>query len=68
MAASQAEPLAIMLERSKTLAARVRSKELTLQDAVDFAYSAADFAGLVERYGDDRIQEVLVLAFMGPRR
>jgi hypothetical protein len=67
MAASQTEPLGILLARCKTLATRVRNKELTLQDAVDFAYSAADFAGLVQRYGDDRIQEVLVQAFMGPR-
>jgi hypothetical protein len=29
------------------------------------AYTAADFAGLVERYGDDGVQAVLAKAFMG---
>jgi hypothetical protein len=31
------------------------------------AYSAADFAGLIEAHGDDQIQAVLAAAFMGSR-
>ena len=33
-------------------------------DGVDMAYSAAELAGLVCRYGDDLVQSVLALAFM----
>jgi hypothetical protein len=33
-------------------------------DAVDFAYSAADFAGLVQQHGDDEIQKIIAAAFM----
>jgi hypothetical protein len=65
---SSADPLAILSERCKTLADRVSSGNLGFIEAVDFAYSAADFAGLIERFGDDRIQTVLANAFMGCRK
>ena len=43
--------------------------EIEFFDAVDMAYSAAEFSGLVSRYGDDFVQATLVLAFMDiPRR
>jgi hypothetical protein len=61
------DPLAILFERCTTLAERVRERRLSFIDAVDMAYSAADFAGLIESYGDDRIQAVLADAFMGCR-
>ena len=59
------EPLVLLLDRCKILAARVRDGDMSFVDAVDMGYSAADFAGLVTRYGDDRVQAVLVEAFMG---
>jgi hypothetical protein len=47
--------LDLLLERSRTLAAKVRAGEIEFLDAVDMAYSAADFARLVERHGDDLV-------------
>jgi|SoiMethySBSTD1v2_1073268.scaffolds.fasta_scaffold2722940_2 hypothetical protein len=60
--------LDLLLERSRTLAARVRVDEIEFIDAVDMAYSAADFSGLVDRYGDDLVQATLALAFMDTLR
>ena len=60
-------PLEIFHERSVQLAYRVRRGELAFIDAVDMAYSAADFAGLVEHYGDDEVQQILARAFMDAR-
>jgi hypothetical protein len=37
-------------------------------EAVDFGYSAADQAGLIDRYGEDTVQSVLAAAFMGCSR
>jgi hypothetical protein len=48
--------LDLLLERSRTIAGRVRAGQLAFLDAVDMAYSAADLGGLVERYGDDLVQ------------
>ena len=59
--------LDLLRDRCCTLADRVKSGDLPFIDAVDFAYSAADFAGLVQRHGDDEIQKVLAAAFMGVR-
>jgi hypothetical protein len=46
------------------MARRVLSGEVDFIDAVDACYSAADWAGLVQRYGDDLVQAVLAEAFM----
>ncbi len=62
---STPNPLEILSARCATLATRVRQRELPFIDAIDMAYSAADFAGLIESYGDDQIQTVLADAFMG---
>jgi hypothetical protein len=64
---SAVNPLVILADRSRTLALRVKNGELPFIDAVDMAYSAADFAGLIECYGDDRVQAVLADAFIGCR-
>jgi hypothetical protein len=56
-------PLSILFDRSATLAYRVKAGDLPFIEAVDMAYSAADFAGLIQRYGDDAIQKVLAKAF-----
>jgi hypothetical protein len=63
--ARKADPLYLLFDRACTLADRARSGELPFMDAVDMAYTAADFAGLVERYGDDAVQSVLADAFTG---
>jgi hypothetical protein len=59
------DPLELLFDRICVLAQRASSGELPFLDAVDMAYSAADWAGLVDRYGDDVIQLVLADAFGG---
>jgi hypothetical protein len=67
--AADGAALALLLERSRTLAARVRVGEIEFLDAVDIAYSAAEFSNLVGRYGDDVVQAMLAIAFIDiPRR
>lgn len=61
-------PLDLLFERAVTLADRIRAGELPFIDGVDMAYSAADFAGLIDRYGDDVVQNLLAEAFIGARK
>jgi hypothetical protein len=49
--------------RCSELADRVAAGNLPFLDAVDMAYLAADFAGLVEVAGDDAIQKIMFAAF-----
>jgi hypothetical protein len=51
--------------RSRTLdlADRVNAGEIKFIDAVDLAYEAACWAGLIETVGDDIVQTVLATAF-----
>jgi hypothetical protein len=56
--------LDLLLDRACVLADRVKSGEISFLDAIDFAYSAADFTGMVHRHGDDEIQKILAAAFM----
>jgi hypothetical protein len=56
--------LDLLRDRCRTLADRVRSGEIPFLDGVDLAYSAADFSGLVNRYGDDEVQKIIASAFM----
>ncbi len=60
-----ADQLSILFDRASTLAARARDGSLPFLDAVDMAYSAAEWAGLIERFGDDVVQIVLADAFGG---
>jgi hypothetical protein len=60
-----ADPLGLLLDRASALAARAKDGSLPFLDAVDMAYSAADYAGLVDRYGDDVVQIILADAFGG---
>ena len=62
-----ADPLDVLYERCLTLAHRVRSGQLSFIDAVDMAYSAAEWSGSVDRFGDDLIQLILADAFLGAR-
>lgn len=61
-------PLDLLFERSCTMRERVMAGQVAFLDAVDAMYSAADWAGLVEHYGDDLIQEILAEAFIGTSR
>ena len=60
-----ADPLDLLYERCLTLADRVLSGQLPFIDAVDMAYSAAEWSGLIDRFGDDVVQLVLADAFSG---
>ena len=62
--AHKRDPLDLLFVRACTLAGRVMAGDLGFIDAVDMAYSAADWAGLIDRYGDDTVQSVLAEAFM----
>jgi hypothetical protein len=62
------DPLEILHERSCTLANRVEACELSFLDAIDIAWTAAEFAGTVDRVGPDLVQQVLAAAFMHTRR
>jgi len=55
--------LDLLFDRATILASRARDGSLPFIEAVDMAYSAADWAGLVERYGDDAVQRILARAF-----
>ena len=61
-------PLPIFAERCGELAEQVKLTGLPFIEAVDIAYGAAEFAGLVDAYGDDRIQRIMAGAFMGSRK
>jgi hypothetical protein len=60
-----AHPLDLFFERITALASRAQNGSLPFIDAVDMAYSAAEWSGLVDRYGDDLVQLVLADAFGG---
>ena len=60
-----ADPLGLLFERASILADRAKDGSLTFLDAVDMAYSAAEWSGLIDRFGDDVVQVVLADAFGG---
>jgi len=60
-------PLDLLFDKCEILADRIGAGQVSFLDAVDMAYSAADWAGLVDRYGDDAVQAVLADAFGGRR-
>jgi hypothetical protein len=62
---NEVHPLDLLLERTRALAKRVQAGELKFIEAVDFAYTAADFTGLIDRFGDDAVQTVLAAGFSG---
>jgi hypothetical protein len=53
--------------RCSELADRVQRGEIGFIDAVDMAYSAAQWAGLTESAGDDAVQAVMAAAFANAR-
>jgi len=62
------QQLEILALRSLELADRVAAGQLAFLDAVDLAYEAAQWAGLVETVGDDVIQGCLAACFANARR
>jgi hypothetical protein len=59
--------LQLFAVRANELAGRV-GHGLTFIDAVDMAYSAAIWSGLVDAVGDDAVQDVLADAFRGKKK
>jgi hypothetical protein len=60
--------LEVLALRSIELADRVATGQIKFLDAVDLAYEAACWAGLVETVGDDIVQATLAAAFANARR
>jgi hypothetical protein len=60
--------LEILALRSLELADQVADGHLHFLDAVDLAYEAALWSGLVEAVGDDIVQATLAAAFANARR
>jgi hypothetical protein len=61
--------LELFHDRACAMARRVAAGQVAFIDAVDLCYSAALWAGLVDRYGDDMVQTTLADAFASaPRR
>jgi hypothetical protein len=58
--------LDVLFERSCELAFRVEMGTLPFIEAIDLAYTAAVWAGLVDLAGDDLVQHVLACAFRRP--
>jgi hypothetical protein len=60
--------LEILALRSLELADQVAAGQLHFLDAVDIAYEAALWSGLVKAVGDDIVQATLAAAFANARR
>jgi hypothetical protein len=60
--------LEILAIRSLELADQVASGDLSFLDAVDMAYDAACWAGLVKAVGDGVVQATMAAAFANARR
>jgi hypothetical protein len=60
--------LEIFAIRALDLADQVAAGQLRFLDAVDMAYEAATWAGLVKAVGDDIVQATLAAAFANARR
>jgi hypothetical protein len=61
-------PLELLALRSLDLADRVAAGEIAFLDAVDLAYEAAVWSGLIDAVGDDIVQATLAAAFANARR
>jgi hypothetical protein len=59
--------LEILALRSLELADRVAVGEIKFLDAVDVAYEAAVWSGLIETAGDDIVQATIAAAFANAR-
>jgi len=59
--------LEILARRALELADRAAAGEINFTHAVDLAYEAAHWSGLVEAVGDDVVQATLAAAFANAR-
>lgn len=55
--------LSLLAIRSSELADQVTRGQISFLDAVDLAYSAAQWSGVTESAGDDAVQKILAAAF-----
>ena len=60
--------LDLLFVRACTVAERVSLGQIRFIDGVDLCYSAADWSGVIDHYGDDVVQNILAQAFMGVPR
>ena len=63
MSAAKPVTLELLAIRSCELADRCAAGEIPFLEAVDMAYRAAVWSGLVESVGDDVVQAILAAAF-----
>jgi hypothetical protein len=63
-----ARQLDLFTVRCRQLAEKVDNGIIYFVDAVDTAYSAAEWSGMVELHGDDIVQKIMADAFMRARR
>jgi hypothetical protein len=66
--AKAARQLEILALRCLELADRVAEGSIKFLDAVDLAYEAAVWSGLVQTVGDDIVQATLAAGFANARR
>jgi hypothetical protein len=59
--------LEILALRSLELADRVAVGELPFIEAIDLAYNAAEWSGLIETVGDNIVQATIAAAFANAR-
>jgi hypothetical protein len=57
-------PLELFYARAFEMAQRIDAGYVGFIDGVDLLYSAAEWAGLIEKYGDDEVQSALSQAFI----
>lgn len=55
--------LELLALRCCDLSERVEANTISFLDAVDMAYSAAVWSGLIDSVGDDAVQKVMYAAF-----
>lgn len=60
---AKASPIVVFRERAEARATLVANGLMTLIEAVDGLQEAAAAQGLVAKYGQDRIQEILAESF-----
>jgi hypothetical protein len=63
-----ARQLDLFAIRCRQLAEQVDNGIIDFISAVDTAYSAAQWSGMVELHGDDIVQQIMADAFMRARR
>jgi hypothetical protein len=63
-----AAQLELFARRCLDLADRVAENRMAFLDAVDMAYSAAEWCGLVDDLGDDIVQATMAAAFANAKR